>query len=97
MNSAAQPRRPRQPRSSAALRRDADGMAVASFVFGLVGLLVFNLLLGPCALVLGGLALTQGTGRRGRARLGMGLGAADLILLATVVTANGTVSWSSTG
>lgn len=77
--------------------RDADGMAVASFVLGLAGLLVFNIVLGPCALVLGGLALTRGTARRGRALLGITLGAADLIVLAAVVTASGSSVWSVTG
>lgn len=38
-----------QPRTGA---RDADGMAVASFVLGLLGLLVLNLFLGPVAIVL---------------------------------------------
>ncbi|MBQ0863200.1 DUF4190 domain-containing protein [Streptomyces sp. RK75] len=75
----------------------ADDMAVASFIMGLVGLLVFNIVLGPCALVLGGLALARGTTRRGRALLGTALGAADLIVLAVLVTANGTVSWNFTG
>ncbi|MEU7041263.1 DUF4190 domain-containing protein [Streptomyces varsoviensis] len=78
-------------------RNDADSMAVASFVLGLVGLLVFNLVLGPCALVLGTLALARSTGRRGRAWLGLALGAADLIVLAALVTADGTVSWSVGG
>jgi len=77
--------------------RDADGMAVASFVMGLAGLLVFNVVLGPCALVLGGLALTRGTTRRGRAVLGLSLGAADLIVLAAVTAADQSVSWSITG
>ncbi|MGW7350040.1 DUF4190 domain-containing protein [Streptomyces sp. NPDC054784] len=84
-------------RTTPAARGDADGMAVASFALGLTGLLVFNLVLGPCALVLGGLALARGTVRRGRARAGMLLGAADLIVLTTLVTANGTVSWQFTG
>ena len=75
-------------------RRDADGMAVASFVLGLMGLLVFNIVLGPCALVLGGLALARGTGRPARALLGLGLGAADLVVLAVLVAADNTVSWS---
>ncbi|MFG3257904.1 DUF4190 domain-containing protein [Streptomyces sp. NPDC048172] len=75
-------------------RAAADDMAVAAFVMGLVGLVVFNLVLGPCALVLGGLALARRTTRRGRAALGMALGAADLVVLATLVTANGTVAWS---
>ncbi|MFJ2114736.1 MULTISPECIES: DUF4190 domain-containing protein [unclassified Streptomyces] len=74
--------------------RDADGMAVASFVLGLLGLLVMNLLLGPLALVLAALALWRGTARRGRALLGLFLGAADLVVLAVLVGADGTLSWS---
>ncbi|OKJ94494.1 hypothetical protein AMK26_32170 [Streptomyces sp. CB03234] len=65
--------------------RDADAMAVASFITGLVGLLVFNLVLGPCALVLGTAALARRTSRRSRAILGLALGAADLIVLAALV------------
>ncbi|MEU3184131.1 DUF4190 domain-containing protein [Streptomyces sp. NPDC006923] len=77
--------------------RDADGMAVASFVLGLLGLLVMNLLLGPIALVLSGLALWRGTARRGRALLGAFLGAADLVVLAVLVGVDHTVSWSFGG
>jgi hypothetical protein len=73
--------------------RDADGMAVASFVLGLVGLLVFNVVLGPCALVMGTLALTRRTARRGRALLGMTLGAADLVVFLVLAMADHTVSW----
>ncbi|MEV0602873.1 hypothetical protein AB0I82_26770 [Streptomyces sp. NPDC050315] len=72
----------------------ADGMAVASFVLGLVGLLVMNVVLGPLSLTLGALALLRGTARRGRALLGMTLGLADLIVLAALVTADGTISWN---
>ncbi|QPP10374.1 DUF4190 domain-containing protein [Streptomyces bathyalis] len=87
-----------QPRAAAAARlRDADGMAVASFVMGLAGLLVFNLVLGPCALVLAGLALMRGTTRRTRAVLGLTLGVADLAVLATVAAADQSFSWSITG
>ncbi|WOI62313.1 DUF4190 domain-containing protein [Streptomyces fradiae] len=107
MKPAALPRRPagagaeadadaaplRRGASTARPRRDADGMAVASFVLGLVGLLVLNVLLGPMALCLAVLALRRGTRRRGRAFLGLALGAADLALLAVLATADGTVSW----
>ncbi|MEV0264972.1 DUF4190 domain-containing protein [Streptomyces sp. NPDC050617] len=86
-----------EPAARRLRRTDADGMAVASFVLGLVGLLVFNIVLGPCALVLGTLALARSTKRRGRAWLGLALGAADLIVLAALVTADGTVSWSIGG
>ncbi|MEV4334214.1 DUF4190 domain-containing protein [Streptomyces sp. NPDC049597] len=74
-------------------RKDADGMAVAAFVLGLVGLLVMNILLGPTAVVLAALALRHGTGRRGRALLGLALGIADLVVLAVLVTVNGSVVW----
>ncbi|MFJ2768151.1 hypothetical protein [Streptomyces sp. NPDC087300] len=78
-------------------RRDADGMAVASFVLGLLGLLVLNLFLGPVAIVLAGLALWRGTARRGRALLGLGLGVADLVVLVTLVSMDNTVSWGLAG
>lgn len=73
--------------------RDADGLAVASFVLGLVGLLVMNILLGPAAIVMAVIALARSTSRRGRAFLGLTLGIADLAVLAFLVTSNGTVSW----
>ncbi|MGP9018411.1 DUF4190 domain-containing protein [Streptomyces sp. BR1] len=73
--------------------KDADGMAVAAFVLGLLGLLVMNIVLGPMAIVLAGLALRYGTARRGRAWLGLALGVADLAVLAGLVMADGTVSW----
>ncbi|MFF4489198.1 DUF4190 domain-containing protein [Streptomyces sp. NPDC001544] len=73
--------------------RDTDGMAVASFVLGLLGLLVLNLFLGPVAIVLAGVALWRGTTRRGRALLGMTLGVADLLVLVAFMQADNTVSW----
>ncbi|MET9735329.1 DUF4190 domain-containing protein [Streptomyces sp. NPDC006458] len=74
--------------------RDADGMAVASFVLSLLGLLVFNFFLGPIAVVLAAAALWRGTRRRGRALLGLGLGIADLVVLAVFMHADSTISWS---
>ncbi|MFB6703644.1 DUF4190 domain-containing protein [Streptomyces sp. NPDC056333] len=74
--------------------RDADGLAVASFVLGLIGLLVMNIVLGPIAVVMAVVALARSTARRGRALLGLALGIADLVVLAFLVTGNGTVSWS---
>jgi hypothetical protein len=84
-------------RTRTAPGREADSMAVASFIMGLIGLLVFNLVLGPCALVLGGMAIARGTGRRTRAILGLVLGVADLVVLAVLVTADHTVSWQFAG
>ncbi|MFE7621666.1 DUF4190 domain-containing protein [Streptomyces sp. NPDC057496] len=77
--------------------RDADGLAVASFVLGLVGLLVMNVLLGPAAIVMATLALVRSTARRGRAWLGLALGIADLVVLALLVTGNGVVAWNFGG
>ncbi|MGX4689695.1 DUF4190 domain-containing protein [Streptomyces sp. JNUCC 63] len=74
--------------------RDADGMAVASFVLGLLGLLVLNLFLGPVAIALAGVALWRGTTRRGRAFLGLALGIADILVLLAFMQADNTVSWS---
>ncbi|MBV1936795.1 MULTISPECIES: DUF4190 domain-containing protein [Streptomyces] len=80
-----------RPRSAA---RDADGMAVASFILGLVGLLALNIFLGPVSIALASVALYRGTTRRGRAFLGLGLGVADLLVLAAFMSADSTLSWS---
>ncbi|MFC9619071.1 DUF4190 domain-containing protein [Streptomyces sp. NPDC056930] len=85
------------PESRWGRNRDADGLAVASFVLGLVGLLVMNLLLGPAAIVMAIIALARSTSRRGRACLGLALGIADLVVLAFLVTGTGTVSWNFAG
>lgn len=83
--------------ASRAVGREADGLAVASFVLGLVGLLVFNVLLGPTAIVMALLALARRTRRRSRALLGLALGVADLVVLAVLVTGNGAVAWDFGG
>ena len=71
---------------------DADQMAVASFILGLLGLLVFNLVLGPCAIGLATVALFRRTRRPVRAGLGIALGIADLAVLAmTVMASHGTI------
>ncbi|MGX1272495.1 DUF4190 domain-containing protein [Streptomyces phaeoluteigriseus] len=82
------------PASSRTGVRDTDGMAVASFVLGLVGLLVLNIFLGPIAIVLATVALWRGTERRGRAALGLALGIADLVVLVAFMQADSTMSWS---
>jgi len=74
--------------------RDADGMAVASFILGLLGLLVLNVFLGPIAIVLAAVALWRGTTRRGRAYLGLALGVADLAVLVIAMQLSSTISWS---
>ncbi len=78
----------------AAPTRDADGMAVASFLLGLPGLIVLNFVLGPAAVVLSLTALSRGTRRRGRALLGLVLGVADLLVLTGLIIADHGVIWS---
>ncbi|MET9093721.1 hypothetical protein ABZX72_16670 [Streptomyces cyaneofuscatus] len=82
------------PAPRRAAGREADGLAVASFVLGLIGLLAFNVLLGPTAIVMALLSLARRTRRPGRAYLGLALGVADLVVLAVLVTVNGTVAWN---
>ncbi|MFF8593265.1 DUF4190 domain-containing protein [Streptomyces sp. NPDC015220] len=82
------------PATRRTVARDTEGMAVASFILGLLGLLVLNLVLGPIAIVLASVALWRGTPRRGRALLGLALGAADLVVLLAFMQADHTVSWS---
>ncbi|ARH90110.1 MULTISPECIES: hypothetical protein [Streptomyces] len=74
-------------------RPQADRMAVAAFVCGLVGILVFNVFFGPCAVLFGILALARGTIRRLRAWLGVAFGVLDLVLLVVLSSVDGTVSW----
>jgi hypothetical protein len=69
-------------------------MAVASFLLGLPGLLVLNVVLGPAAIVLALVALVRGTRRRGRALLGFVLGVADLALMVGLTIAGHGVLWS---
>ncbi|GLX51810.1 hypothetical protein Shyhy01_47600 [Streptomyces hygroscopicus subsp. hygroscopicus] len=86
---------PATGRSTAPARnRDADGMAVASFILGLLGLLVLNIFLGPVAIALAAVSLWRGTSRRGRAYLGLTLGVADLAVLLIAMQISNTVSWS---
>ncbi|MFD0276711.1 hypothetical protein ACFVHB_22785 [Kitasatospora sp. NPDC127111] len=72
---------------------EADNLAVASFLLGLPGLLIFNLVLGPLAIVLATLALVRGTRRRGRAVLGLVLGVTALAILAVTTFGGHGVLW----
>ena len=86
------------PAGSARSREDGDDTAVASFVLGLLGVFFFNIALGPLAMVLAGVSLARGTGRRGRALLGLALGVADLVVLGVAVAVHhGGFSWGPVG
>jgi hypothetical protein len=72
--------------------------AAVSFVSGLVGLLVANLLLGPLAIVLGLIGLRADSNRRVRALLGILLGVADIVVFVLLAAHagghHGSISWS---
>jgi hypothetical protein len=67
-------------------RGEGNETAVASFLLGLLGLFIFNIVLGPLAIVLAAVSLVRGTERRGRALVGLALGIADLLVLAVLMT-----------
>ena len=75
--------------------------AAVSFVGGLVGLLVANLILGPLAIILGLIGLRAESNRRARAVLGIVLGIADIavfvFLAAHAGAHHGSLSWSFLG
>ncbi|NJC72517.1 hypothetical protein HC031_22760 [Planosporangium thailandense] len=69
-----------------------DDRAAAALLCGAVGLFLFNAVLGPFAIALGAVAARRarragGSGRLGYAAalLGIGLGVADLVVLAVLV------------
>jgi len=63
--------------------QQGNGLAIAGFVCGLVGLLILNIILGPLALIFGGIGLSRankGAPHRGLAIGAFVLGAIDVIL-----------------
>ena len=91
----------RSGRGAEATGAKAVPVAAVSFVSGLVGLLVANLVLGPLAIVLGLVGLRVDSGRRARAVLGIVLGIADIavfvLLAAHAGSHQGSLSWSFFG
>ena len=63
--------------------RQSNGLAIASLVCGIIGLLVFGIILGPLAIIFG----SVGISRASRGASGKGMAIAGLILgvIATVV------------
>jgi predicted lipid-binding transport protein (Tim44 family) len=85
----------------AGMAAKAIPVAAVSFVSGLVGLLVANLVLGPLAIILGVIGLRVDSARRARAVLGIVLGVADIavfvLLAAHAGSHHGSLSWSFFG
>jgi hypothetical protein len=77
--------------------RASNGLAVAGFVCALVGLLIFQFILGPLGIIFGGVGWARanhGAPRKGLAIAGVIIGAIDLIVLIVVLAAgNGHFSY----
>jgi hypothetical protein len=80
---------------------DGNGMAVAGLVCGLVGLLFFPIILGPLALIFGGVGWSKanrGAKYKGMALAAVILGIADLVVMgimfAVAAKNGGSFSWN---
>ena len=70
--------------------RGANGLAIAGLVCGLVGLVFFSVVLGPLAVIFGGVGLSRakrGAGGRGMAIAAIVLGVIDILLFVVLVVA----------
>ena len=66
----------------------SNGLAIAALVCGIVGLFIFEVILGALAIVFGGIGLSRanrGAGRRGMAWAGIILGAIDVVLFVVIL------------
>ncbi|MBV1936226.1 DUF4190 domain-containing protein [Streptomyces sp. BV286] len=84
--------------SSATSGSRTNGLAVASLVCGIIGVFLFNVILGPLAIVLGAVGMRQAgvKGGGGMAKAGVILGVVDLIIFAVLITvaaSNGGFTW----
>jgi Domain of unknown function (DUF4190) len=70
--------------------RGGNGLAIAGLVCGLVGLLFFSVVLGPLAVIFGGVGLSRakrGAGHRGMSIAAIVLGIVDIALFVILVVA----------
>lgn len=68
--------------------RTGNGLAVAALVCGLVGLVLFNVVLGPLAIIFGGVGWSKanhGAAHKGMAVAGVVLGIVDLAVFGVVL------------
>jgi hypothetical protein len=76
----------------------SNGFAVAALVCGIVGIFIANFILGPLAIIFGGIGLSRanrGAKGRGMAIAGLILGVVDIVLFIVVIAASSHhgVSW----
>jgi hypothetical protein len=66
----------------------SNGLAIAGLVCGLVGVLFFNIILGPLAIIFGGVAWSRanhGARHKGMAIAAVVLGVVDLVIFAVML------------
>ncbi len=66
----------------------SNGMAIAGLVCGIVGLFIFEVILGALAIIFGGIAVSRanrGAGRKGMAWAGLILGVIDVVLFIVIL------------
>ncbi|MGZ4646268.1 MAG: DUF4190 domain-containing protein [Blastococcus sp.] len=74
--------------NSPASGRGGNGLAIAGLVCGLAGLLFFPVILGPLAIIFGGVGLSRakrGAGHRGMSIAAVVLGVVDLIIFVVLL------------
>jgi hypothetical protein len=67
----------------------SNGMAIAGLVCGIVGIFIFEVILGVLAIIFGGIGVRRasaGAGRRGIAWAGVILGVIDIVLFVVVLS-----------
>ncbi len=76
--------------STPVARTQSNGLAIASLVCGIVGLIFFAFILGPLAIIFGGVARSRarrGADHGGMAIAGLVLGILDIVLFAAIIAA----------
>ena len=66
----------------------SNGIAIAGLVCGIIGLFLFNIILGPLAIIFGGVGLSRarrGAPSSGMARAAVILGIVDLVVFALIL------------
>jgi hypothetical protein len=71
-------------------RGGSNGLAIAALVCGIIGLFIFNFILGPLAIIFGGVGLrraSRGAGHRGMSWAGLVLGIVDILIFVVILAA----------
>ena len=76
--------------SDASARSQSNGLAIAGLVCGLVGTVLFNYILGPLAIIFGGIGWSRankGAAHRGMAIAAVVLGVIDIVVWVVLIVA----------